>query len=60
MNALRFALLCVIALMLLSVVIGVFASETGAPEKIALAALGALLVYAASLVRRLGTTPEPR
>jgi hypothetical protein len=60
MNALRFALLCVIALLLLSVVIGVLTAEIGAAEKVALAGLGALLIYAASVVRRLGASPGPR
>ena len=58
MNALRFVLLCLIALLLVSIVVAVFAAETGAAEKIVLAAFAGALIYAASLVRRLGATPQ--
>ena len=58
LTALRFALLCLIALLLVSVVIGVFTAETGTAEKIALTAFAALLVYASSYVRRLGDRPQ--
>jgi hypothetical protein len=58
MNVLRFALLCLIALLLVSVVVGVFTPRTGAVEKVLLAVLGIALVYASSFVRRLGATPH--
>ena len=58
MTALRFVLLCLIALMLVSVVIGVFAAETGAAEKIVLVAFAVALIYASSFVRRLGAGPH--
>lgn len=58
-NALRFALLCLITLLLVSVVVAVAASETGIAEKSGLAAFAVLLVYAASHVRRLGAGPQP-
>ena len=57
-NVLRFALQCLIVLLLVISVVGVFASETGAPEKVALAAFMAALIYAASFVRRLGASPS--
>jgi len=49
---LRIALLVAIAFLLLSAVIAVARPETGAAEKVALAAVCALLVSAASVVRR--------
>jgi hypothetical protein len=58
MNVLRFALLCLIALLLVSVVVGVFTPRTGAVEKVLLAVLGIALVYASSFVRRLGARPH--
>jgi hypothetical protein len=56
MNVLRSLLLSFIALLLVMVVIGAFTGETGSAEKIALAALAAALIYAASFVRRLGAS----
>jgi hypothetical protein len=50
----RIVLQLVIFVLLLSVVIGVASGETGVPEKVALVALGALLSFAASVVRRRG------
>jgi hypothetical protein len=49
---LRTALLVVIVFLLLGVVVGIASGETGAPEKVVLAGVGLLLVWAASLVRR--------
>lgn len=51
---LRIVLQLVIFILLLSVVIGVASGDTGAVEKVALAALGGLLIFAASVVRRRG------
>ena len=56
LSLLRFVLQCLIALLLLSSVIGFFA-ETGPAEKVVLVALAAGLVYAASRVRRIGASP---
>lgn len=56
---LRFALLAVIAALLVSVVIGIGAGETGVIEKLVLAAVGVLLVLAAARVRRRGAPPGP-
>lgn len=53
---LRFALLAVIAILLVSVVIGIVTDATGVLEKLLLAAVGLLLVFAASRVRRLGSS----
>ncbi len=50
----RIALQVVLFLLLLSVVIGIGSTETGVVEKVVLVALGALLIWAASFVRRLG------
>ena len=51
---LRVALQVVLFLFLLSLVIAVASSETGPIEKVALVAAGAVLVWVASRVRRLG------
>jgi hypothetical protein len=59
-NLLRFALLCVITLLLIGVAIGLGTSDTGAAEKFALVPIAGLLVYAAALVRRIGAGPQPR
>jgi hypothetical protein len=56
MSLLRFALQCLIALLLLGMVIGFF-GETGPAEKVLLAAFAVVLVFAASRVRRLGHNP---
>ncbi len=50
----RLALQVVLLFLLLSIVVGLAAAETGLVEKGALAALGAVLVWLASLVRRIG------
>ncbi len=50
----RIALQVVIFFLLLSVVVGVASGGTGVVEKATLVAVGALLVWAASFVRRLG------
>jgi hypothetical protein len=54
---LRLALQVVLFFMLLAVVIGVAAAETGPWEKAALLVLGAGLVWLASRVRALTTRP---
>ena len=54
LNLLRFVLQCLIALLLLSSVIGVFAAGPGTAEKITLGVFGAALIYAATRLRRLG------
>ena len=54
----RFLLLAIILLLCVEVVIGVVSADTGAAEKAVLVACGALLVFAASRVRRLGR-PQP-
>ncbi len=56
MSLLRFALQCLIALLLLTTVIGFF-SETGPAEKLVLTGLAVALVFAAPRVRRLGASP---
>lgn len=58
LNVLRFVLQCLIVLFLMITVVGVFAAETGAAEKVVLVALGALLIYAATFVRQLGVSPS--
>ena len=55
---LRFALLAVIALLLVSVVMAIVTDTTGALAKLFLAAVGLLLVFAASWARRLGAPPR--
>jgi hypothetical protein len=54
---LRLALQLVLFFMLLSVVIGIAAAETGPWEKAALLLLGAGLVWLASRVRAISTRP---
>lgn len=49
----RIAIQCLLVLLLVGIVIAIGASETGTAEKIALVAIGGLLIYAASRVRRL-------
>ncbi len=51
---LRVALQVVLFLLLLSLVVAIAAAQTGTVEKVALIAAGALLVWLASLVRRIG------
>jgi hypothetical protein len=57
---LRIAIQCLLVLLLVTTVIAIGASETGAAEKIVLLATAGLLVYAATRVRRLGVSPHPR
>ncbi|MGH2744855.1 MAG: transposase [Thermoleophilaceae bacterium] len=54
LRVVRIALQVVIFFLLLSVVVGVASGHTGLVEKAALVAVGALLIWAASLVWRLG------
>jgi hypothetical protein len=54
LNLLRFALLAVITLLLVSVVVGIATGDTGVLEKLVLAAAGVVLLIAASRVRRIG------
>lgn len=56
----RIAIQCVLVLLLMSIVVAIAASETGIAEKIVLVAIAGLLVYAATWVRRLGVSPQPR
>jgi hypothetical protein len=56
----RLGLQMVLFLMLLAVVVGVATPETGPVEKGALAALGGVLIWLATLVRRIGTRSAPR
>ena len=51
---------CLLVLLLVSVVVAIGATETGAAEKVVLGMLAGLLVYVAVLVRRLGVRPQPR
>ena len=51
---LRLALQVVLFFLLLSLVVAVASAETGTVEKVALIAAGALLVWHASRVRRIG------
>ena len=49
-----------LVLLLVSIAVAIGASETGAAEKVALAVLAGLLIYASAWVRRLGIRPQPR
>jgi hypothetical protein len=60
MALVRFALLAIIVLLAVEVVIGIVSGGTGALEKAVLVGCGALLVIAASRVRRIGRTGPPR
>jgi hypothetical protein len=53
-SLLRLALQVVLFFLLLSLVVAVAGAQTGTVEKIALIAAGALLVWLASRVRRIG------
>jgi hypothetical protein len=53
MRLLRVALQVVLFFLLLSAVVGVAAEQTGVAEKVVLAAIGGVLVWLASLVRRI-------
>ena len=50
----RLALQVVLVFLLLSVVVGVAAAETGGPEKVVLVLVGGALIWLASVVRRIG------
>ena len=54
MRLLRIALQVVLFLLLLSLVVAIVSAETGTVEKVLLIAAGAVLVWLASLVRRIG------
>ena len=54
MRLLRLALQVVLFFLLLSLVVAVASAQTGTVEKVALIAAGALLVWVASRVRRVG------
>ncbi len=54
LRLLRLALQVVLFFLLLSVVVGVASAETGLVEKSALVALAGILIWLASLVRRIG------
>ena len=56
---LRLALQAVLFFMLLSVVVGLVSAETGIVEKGVLVSLAALLIWLASLVRRIGAGVRP-
>jgi hypothetical protein len=56
---LRLALQVVLFFLLLSLVVAIGSSETGMVEKVALIAAGAVLVWLASLVRRIGAPVRP-
>jgi hypothetical protein len=60
MRLLRLALQAVLFFLLLGAVIGIGASETGTLEKLVLAAFAALLIWLATLVRRIGEPSPPR
>ena len=57
---LRIAIQCLLVLLIVSIAVAIGASETGAAEKIVLAAIAGVLVCAAFWVRRLGVSPQPR
>ena len=54
LGLLRFVLQVVLFFLLLSLVVAVASAETGIVEKVALIAAGAVLVWIASRVRRIG------
>jgi hypothetical protein len=54
MRLLRFTLQVVLFFLLLSLVVAVGSAETGIVERVALIAAGAVLVWLASRVRRIG------
>ena len=56
---LRLALQAVLFFLLLSLVVAVASAQTGTVEKVALIAAGALLVWLASRVRRIGAPVHP-
>ena len=54
LRLLRLALQVVLFFLLLSLVVAVFSAQTGIVEKVVLIAAGAVLVWLASYVRRIG------
>jgi hypothetical protein len=56
----RIALQVVLFFLLLSAVVGVGSGDTGALEKVVLAAIAVLLVWLASILRRFGARSTPR
>lgn len=60
MRLVRLALQAVLFFLLLGAVVGIAADETGALEKIVLAALAGALVWLAARVRRIGAPRAPR
>jgi hypothetical protein len=60
MRLLRIALQAVLFFLLLAIVMAIGASETGIVEKVALAVIGAGLVWVAVRVRQIGTPHGPR
>jgi hypothetical protein len=59
LRLLRLALQVVLFFLLLSLVVAAASAQTGTVEKVALVAAGALLVWLAAFVRRIGA-PVPR
>ena len=59
MRLLRLALQAVLFFFLLGAVIGIASEETGALEKIVLAAFAGVLIWLAALVRRIGGPSAP-
>jgi hypothetical protein len=60
LTLIRLSLQVVLFFLLLSVVVGIAAGETGAAEKVVLAGLGGALLWLASRVRRIGIPSGPR
>jgi hypothetical protein len=60
MRLVRILIQAVLFFLLLGVVVAIGSQETGVVEKLALAALGALLVWIAVQVRHLGDPHGPR
>ena len=56
----RLALQVVLFFLLLSSVVGLASAQTGVVEKAVLVALGGVLIWLASLVRRIGARSLPR
>ena len=59
LRLLRIALQVVLFFLLLSIVVAVFASDTGIVEKLVLVAAGVVLAWLASRVRRIGAPIQP-
>jgi hypothetical protein len=59
LRLLRLALQVVLFFLLLSLVVAVASAQTGSIEKVALIAAGAVLVWLASRVRRIGAPVRP-